>query len=169
MADRAAVEANLLALYSDPTLLYADKVVVYSASGSSVLKSTKTVVYAAIGPQEATELKATKVITHLALGTKDLAARKVVVYAAIGPFAPPPPSEGPDPTVLPPEDCSDSTNQTPGCCVPDLNRVIEARVGVLNTHHDLVVAIQYLQDRYNVLVREFNKLALVTRNNPPSV
>lgn len=167
--DRGLVEANLRALYVDPTQLVSSKIVVYAASGSYVLKSTKQVVYAAIGPVSEGKLKATKIITQLALGTRNLAARKIVVYAALGAVTPPPPAEGGEPDVLPPENCSDSSTNNPNCCVPDLNRVIEARVGPLNTHHDLVVAIQYLQDRHNVLVREFNKLALVTRSNPPSV
>lgn len=111
-----------------------------------------------------------KLILYSYVGISGVGFQKFVVYAVVGPTGPPTPPEnpeGPNPVVHPPEDCPDG--QDPNCCVPDLNRVIEARVGPLNTMEDLRVAIWYLQDRHNVLVREFNKLATVTRPNPPSV
>lgn len=166
--DQAAVLANLSALYVDTSLLYADKTIVYAVTGTANLKATKVIVEAVLTLGQTGNLRATKNLTYAALGPQNLAARKVVVYGVLGPPPPGAPPEGPDPAVLPPDDCTESTT-TPGCCVPDLNRVNEARVGPLDREHDKVVAIQYLQDRLNVLVREFNKLALVTRSNPPSV
>ena len=146
----------------------ADKLVVYAVIGADGLKTSKIITQVPSGVALEQRIKSRKNLVHALLGTRDLAARKVVVYGVLGPGEPMVDNAGgPDPDVLPPDQCNEVGN--PNCCVPDLNRVIEARVGVLDTHHDLVVAIQYLQDRHNVLVREFNKLALVTRSNPPSV
>jgi hypothetical protein len=152
-AEVSAVAAHSVPGTPDDTEAVAD-VVMHTAVGSSPSESWVSTVSAH---------------TILSGRAARIAVDSLVMHTVIGPPLPYTPSgeEGPDPEILPPEDCNDTGN--PACCVPDLNRVIEARVGVLKDHHDLVVAIQYLQDRHNVLVREFNKLALVTRPNPPSV
>lgn len=131
------------------------------------LAVSKAVVQAVVGQST---LTIDKLTLHNYVGISNAGFQKFVVYGVLGPppiVDPPDNPEGPDPVVHPPDDCPDG--QDPDCCVPDLNRVIEARVGPLNTMEDLRVAIWYLQDRHNVLVREFNKLATVTRPNPPSV
>lgn len=124
------------------------KLQAYAIIGSDDLRSVKTQVYAVVG-------------------TNDLKSIKTIFYGVVG--IPPAVIVPPEPVVLPPDDCTDAGNQPEGCCVPEVNGLIETRVGPLNTLEDIRKAIWYLQDRQNVLVREWNKLAAVTRTNFPRV
>lgn len=151
-SDRATIEGALATMYSDPPTLYSTKIVAYTPIGLPG------------------SLRATKFNVYSALGGSNLSSSKVVFYTVIGPPPPgaPPTTSGPPPVVLPPEPCTDS-EQPEGCCVPEVNGLIETRVGPLNTLEDIRKAIWYLQDRQNVMVREWNKLAAVTRTNFPRV
>lgn len=155
--------------YTDP--LYPDrmgtaKYLAYVATGvpPATLSTPKLPAYAVLG---ATDLSTPKYLAYAALGGTDLHTAKYIAYAVTGAL-PQRDIEGPAPVILPPEDCQDS-GAPDNCCVPEVNGLIETRVGPLNTPEDIRVAIWYLQDRQNVLVREWNKLAAVTRTNFPRV
>ncbi len=131
--------------------------------------TTKYPGYAVTGPPP-NSVTASKYLAYGVYGAVGLSTPKYIMYAVTQSlYVPPPTTGGPDPVILPPEDCTDGEGGTAGCCVPEVNGLIETRVGPLNTTEDIRIAIWYLQDRQNVLVREWNKLAAVTRSDFPRV
>lgn len=157
-ADRGTMEAAMAVMYAPAVELRVGKLVGYSVTGPIALKVRKLIAYTVVGAQI---LRVHKLIAYGVLGNP----------AGGGSGGGGSGGGGDLPTTETDLPCPpDEEHENPsGCCVPELNRINELRIGPLNSLEDIRKGIWLTQDRINVIIREWNKLADISQPNPPSV